>query len=582
MNIVPRFNNNKPERIAIIVIAVLCIAMAATVVISLRVSFLVMQSSKTIQETEQLISKIDNFCTVVNRFSTMYSGERSLGQTDSTRKNIAVSSLSEALADLQSAAVACGVSPQRLKEIDKQSNEIFHSGSIANQDIEPPPEEKTFLIKVEELGVNLQSLRSEESKALREAQDEWNREAMLLSANVIGLQVLAMVILVVSIFLFRRFEAHRRKAQMVLKDLATLVEFSQESIFGVDEKGLINRWNPGSEKMFRCKKDAVLGQQFQKMILKQSDSKRYTEALDSGEIVSTLEMELCRSDGTVFWGAMSISPILRTRDKSSHFTLVIRDVTEQVNVRFQQADFIASLTHDLKNPIIANNHALLQLMKAQPEQSEIYHLLNKVTDSNKQMILMLADMLDVYKMHAGIFKANKMPVLIRALISGCLESFSHQAETKRVTLVSSFNCTSKKYFTDPLILSKILKNLLDNAVRYSPHDSHVMLDVCESENQLIFSVEDCGGGVDKNKVPTLFHRSEEGYSSNGSTGVGLYLSRQLALLLEGQILYNAIAGGGSRFELHINRDPCEEKNTGSLEIGHENALPNIDVATPRS
>ncbi len=565
----PRFNNDKPERIAIIVIAALCVAMAATVVISMRVSFLVMQSSKTIQMTEQLISKIDDVCTVVNRFSTLYSGKTRLEQTDLARKNIA--SLTQALTDLKSAALACGVSSQRLKELDKQSIEVFHSGSIANQEIEAVPEGKTFLTKVEELGVNLQSLRSEESKALREAQDEWNREAMLLSANVIGLQVLAMVILVLAIVLFRRFEAHRRKAQMVIKDLATLVEFSQESIFGVDDKGLINRWNPGSEKMFRCKKEAVLGQQFQEMIFKQSDCKRYTEALESGEMVSTLEMELCRSDGTVFWGAMSISPISRTKDKSSHFTLVIRDVTEQVNVRFQQADFIASLTHDLKNPIIANNHALLQLMNARSEQPEVYDLLNKVTDSNKQMISMLTDMLDVYKMHAGIFKANKMPVLIRALISGCLESFSHQAETKRVALVSSFNCASKKYFTDPLILSKIIKNLVDNAVRYSPYDSQVKLDVCENKNQLIFSVEDCGDGVDKDKVPTLFHRSEEGYSPNGSTGVGLYLSRQLALLLGGQISYHAVAGGGSRFELHINRDPCEEKNTESLEVGKSNS-----------
>lgn len=565
----PRFNNDKPERIAIIVIAALCIAMAATVVISMRVSFLVMQSSKTIQKTEQLISKIDDVCSVVSRFSNLYSGETSPRQTDLARKNFAT--LTRALTDLQSAALVCGVSSQRIKELDKQSNEVFHSGSIANQEIEPVPNGKTFLTNVEELGVNLQSLRSEESKALREAQDEWNREAMLLSANVIGLQVLAMVILALAIVLFRRFEAHRRKTQMVLKDLATLVEFSQESIFGVDEKGLINRWNPGSEKMFRCKKEAVLGQQFQKMILKQSDCKRYTEALESRETISTLEMELCRSDGTVFWGAMSISPISRTKDKPSHFTLVIRDVTEQVNVRFQQADFIASLTHDLKNPIIANNHALLQLMHSRSEQPEVYDLLNKVTDSNKQMILMLTDMLDVYKMHAGIFKANKMPVLIRALISGCLESFSHQAATKRVTLVSSFNCSCKKYFTDPLILSKIIKNLVDNAVRYSPDGSHVKLEVCENKNQLFFSVEDCGNGVDKDKVPTLFHRSEEGYSSNGSTGVGLYLSRQLALLLGGQILYQAVQGGGSRFELHIDRTPCEEKNAENLEVGKFNS-----------
>ncbi|MBX9666032.1 MAG: PAS domain-containing sensor histidine kinase [Candidatus Obscuribacterales bacterium] len=578
-----RFNHNKPERIALILIAVLCIAMATTVLISLRVGFLVLQSSRTIQETEQLISKIDNLGAIVNRFSTDCSSETSFGKADLPKGNTAVSSLSQALSDLRIAAEACGVASQRLQELEKQSNEVMQFGSIANQGIKSPSEEKALLTKVQELGVNLQSLRSEESKALREAQDEWNREAMLLSANVIGLQVLAMVILVVSIVLFRRFEAQRRKAQMVLKDLATLVEFSQESIFGVDEKGLINRWNPGSEKMFRSTRETVLGQQFQKMILKQSDGKRYTEALRSGEIVSPLEMEFCRSDGTVFWGAMSISPISLTRDKSSHFTVVIRDVTEQVNIRFQQADFIASLTHDLKNPIIANNHALLQLMRSQSDQSEVYLLLNKVTDSNRQMILMLTDMLDVYKMHAGIFKANKMPVLIRALVSGCLESFSHQAESKRVTLESSLNCTSKKYFTDPLILSKILKNLLDNAVRYSPNDSTVKLDVRENKEQLFFSVEDCGVGVDEDKVPTLFQRSADGYSQNGSTGVGLYLSRQLALLIGGQISYQAVSGGGSRFELHINREPCEEeKTTADVKLGNDSAVAKPEAATPQS
>ena len=518
------------ELFVFVLVAVLSISMLFSVAASARVSTLVDRSSAHAFETEEFIASIDDLIAII----------------DST-KTIEAKALSTRLRAFEESA-------------HKALIEMATVSSIRTKFklLSPVSEPYTLTHQLSELRSQLRAelleLRRLESLKISSLLSEWHGEAFLLSLFVALIQLLSILALALCILLQRRLQAQRTAAQKAATNLAQLVEYSHESIFSVDRNCRIASWNPASERMFACSAAAAIGKSLRDWIRKESDAQICESLVQSGGQSAALEIEMRRRNAKHFWASISISPIASS-GSASGATIVVSDITEQVNLRTQQADFVASLTHDLKNPMIANNLALKELVdRPGAGQEKAEQIAQKVITANEQMIDMLTAMLDLYRVNAGKFSVTRMPVIVPRLISDCVEWFQQRADMNCLTIEPIVQCHARRYRTDPLIVKKIILNLLDNALKFAPHGSVIRISAHDQDNDLIIAVEDNGPGITDARLGELFCISSPQSASDRkgqSSGLGLYLVKQLCLLIDAEISYKRLESGVSRFELRL-------------------------------
>ena len=102
---------------------------------------------------------------------------------------------------------------------------------------------------------------------------------------------------------------------------------------------------------------------------------------------------------------------------------------------------------------------------------------------------------------------------------------------------------------------QVLLNLIGNAIRYSPEDSHVWIRLEDAGDRARVIVADQGAGISAEQQAVMFEKYERlGRSGDGGTGLGLYISRRLATAMGGSLSVDSAPGQGARFILEVPAD----------------------------
>ena len=222
----------------------------------------------------------------------------------------------------------------------------------------------------------------------------------------------------------------------------------------------------------------------------------------------------------------------------------------------QREDFVAALTHDLKSPLIGSTR-ILELFAAgsyrgrQDEQAEILKL---VIESNKSMLRMIWNMLDVYRQESGSLVPVLESVNVADLLKKCLLEFSFAIQEKKLKLILDTSDQLPAIQTDRILLQRVLSNLLDNSVKFSPKGSALIVNTDSNEKQLRISVKDSGPGMSKTQLGQIFQRfwqTEHGREKGIGLGLGLFSSKQIMNALGGQIECSSTENGGTTFTVTI-------------------------------
>ncbi|MCB0368461.1 MAG: response regulator [Bdellovibrionales bacterium] len=232
-------------------------------------------------------------------------------------------------------------------------------------------------------------------------------------------------------------------------------------------------------------------------------------------------------------------------------------------------DFLASMSHEIRTPIngILGISALLQEMSMPDEQRKFIKLINSSVNS---LLSLINDILDFSKIEAG-----KMPIVPIAFnlqdeMSNILETFKPIASKKKIDLDLVIN-NSPDYFLlgDLNRIRQIIVNLIGNALKFTEKGKVlVTVDCSKVENgfsHIIFSVKDTGIGISKTKLKTLFNPYIQAHDlrSNGATGtgLGLYISKKLSIMMKGRLSGKSRYGKGSEFIFEV---PLKIENKISL------------------
>ena len=246
-----------------------------------------------------------------------------------------------------------------------------------------------------------------------------------------------------------------------------------------------------------------------------------------------------------------------------------------------KSSFLANMSHELRTPLAAILGYSEQGFRDDARPGEMRRSLQTVVRNGRHLLEIVNDVLDASKIEAGQLRVQQQPVAPLPLLGEAIELLRPRALEKNLQLVLSAHWPlPAKVLADPLRLKQVLLNLLSNAIKFTPQGFvAVRIRADAATRQWSIEVEDTGIGMDAAQCERVFQRFEQADDSTtrryGGTGLGLYISRQLARQMGGDLTATSTPGTGSRFllTLPIGLD------APWLEDGED--LPTIETPVPR-
>jgi signal transduction histidine kinase len=238
----------------------------------------------------------------------------------------------------------------------------------------------------------------------------------------------------------------------------------------------------------------------------------------------------------------------------------------QANQRLADANaakdrFLATLSHELRTPLTPLR-AGLDLLQSRLAGGEWQPILDAMERNLAQEARLINDLLDVARITASKLSLEKRPIDLADCLRAAVEMIEPRAAGKDQTLTLKVRDTFPPLLADPERVKQVVANLLDNAVKFSPPESLILLSAWLEEGQVFLEVADSGSGIDPALLPRVFEPFWQADSSSrrrhGGTGLGLAIAREIALLHEGDLrATNLDPGPGARFTFRFPLVPAE-------------------------
>ena len=243
---------------------------------------------------------------------------------------------------------------------------------------------------------------------------------------------------------------------------------------------------------------------------------------------------------------------LNLDDKKERFMIIIKNVTDQVELETLKEDFVATLTHDLKVPIIAETN-MLELFLNESfgiiSEKQRQALINMQT-SNKELLELVQIVLETYKI--GKITLYKENIPLKSFIREIIDEMKPIAEKNKNKLEFIFNRDIGVY-ADKFQLRRVIKNLIQNAISYGRSKSPIEIRIGEIPNYITIKVKDYGEGISKENIDRIFNKyysAAKKFRKIG-TGLGLYLALHIVRAHHGDLTVESEEGEFTEFCIKI-------------------------------
>ena len=237
---------------------------------------------------------------------------------------------------------------------------------------------------------------------------------------------------------------------------------------------------------------------------------------------------------------------------------VLRDIGDQKALQKRNAEFVSSVSHEMKTPL-AGIKAYVELLAdgdAEDEETreEFLGVINSQTDRLQRLV---DNLLNIARIEAGVVHVCKEPRSLNEVLEESLRVLQPSAEAKQILLVSELSPLYLGVLADRDMLLQAAINLLSNAVKYTPSGGKVTLRSRLTDDQVRFEVQDTGVGLseeDCSRVFEKFYRVKKDKEMASGTGLGLPLAKHIIEdVHRGRLTVESVLGRGSTFVVTLPR-----------------------------
>ena len=313
------------------------------------------------------------------------------------------------------------------------------------------------------------------------------------------------------------------------KLLESVINSLSDGILIINEKFDILRATPKILKWFGIKGKDIIGKNVFEFIQLTEDDISHIDQLNN------VEAFIKHTPTNNF--IINSQPLSSLEKK--RYVLIIKDITTEKEIETLKEDFVATLTHDLKVPIVAaaNMIDLFLAHKFGDISDKQEFALNSMRASNKELLDLVQILLETYKIHEKGISLYKENIDLSSFVSGIVEEMQGIAngvklQIKFIPYKSDFAINA-----DPMQLQRVIKNLISNAIDHSNTKDSIEVKIGQIQSFATISVVDFGQGIAKDEIKMIFNKyySAAKKLRKVGTGLGLYLSQQIAKAHGGEI-----------------------------------------------
>ena len=321
--------------------------------------------------------------------------------------------------------------------------------------------------------------------------------------------------------------------------LAAVLQGAADAILLFDADGCLLLLNPAAERLF-TDYEANLG-------LPLARGCGYDALIDTLEDASTIGAP---ETGEIQWPDKRVFSALFTPIKGGGCVVLMHDVSHFKTLERVKNEFISTASHDLKNPITTILGFSELISKIGPLNENQLDFANRIHSSAEHMKELVQNLLDLAKADMGL-ELRKETVNINSLFAEISDEFQPQAKVNGQMIRLQESGDQIKVAGDALQLRQAVRNLVGNALKYSPPDSSVILSVKVEESNVTISVKDTGYGIPADDLPFIFDRfyrvRNEDVQNIEGNGLGLAIVKSIVEQHGGQVSVESRPGKGSCF-----------------------------------
>ncbi len=326
---------------------------------------------------------------------------------------------------------------------------------------------------------------------------------------------------------------------------------------------------------------AVSGKSFEfihKLLLEKMEDYKTGKGVPMEEYV--LELELSHRNGNIIWTEVKASFILDHQKKPIGLLGVTRDITERKIVQEQllkknielnevnaQKDKLFSIiAHDLKNPFghILNFSGLLLDHYDHYSEARRKQFIDLINKSSQQIYLLLENLLDWARSQSGKMDFFPQKIDLEKIVVEVVDLLNYTASSKNIKLYVAVPARVILY-VDEFMLKTILRNLIGNAIKFTPDGGTVQIAAKPDSGETVISVIDTGVGMDNELAGSLFtldlSLTQPGTRGEKGTGLGLLLCKEFVERHGGRIWVISTPGKGSVFTFSIPHQQPQSDNS---------------------
>ncbi len=383
------------------------------------------------------------------------------------------------------------------------------------------------------------------------------------------------------ILLITRVIDERKKTEQKLKEselrYRNLIESVPFSIALINQQGIITYCNPIIEKLLGYNRDELVGHQFKDIPALHPKYlpivlRRFNVIL-KGEILPPLEIELYKKDGSLIWvryqstlvklgNEVLLQTVLNDITEQKHADLLIEEEIIKLKELDQiRKDLISRVSHELKTPLVSICGAAELLLDSFIDEfrDEPKELVEMIEKGGKRLKYLVDNLVDITRIEYQKFKLEKDLHDFNQIVRDCVKELMYLIRRRDLTV--KLDLADGLYLEiDRVRMEQVILNLLSNAIKNTPPAGKIKIKSLQKDNSILLSISDTGIGLTKEEIDKLFirfgkiERYGDGleYIDIQGTGLGLYISKEIIDLHEGQIwVESAGRDKGSKFSIKI-------------------------------